>query len=904
MNLDDVLAAFGALDEDQKDELKAMALAQTGQQRFVPNPGPQTEAWFSEADELFYGGGAGGGKRLDVDTPVPTPSGWTTMGDLVAGDTIFSSDGSQTRVLAVSPILQADRSFEVEFDTGEVIYADGDHLWLTESKRERDNAIRLTEAFRVARRESRLSRRVEVSKKPWVSAAITAINASRVHDYKLPSTGSVRTTDEIAASLLSGKSANHAIAVAKPLDIDAAHVPIDPYLLGLWLGDGYSAGGLIGMDVDDMSEILPHISSEIVSRRTDTVGRKRPFEVVRFAGLQKQLRCLGILGDKRIPLPYLRAGFEQRCDLLRGLMDTDGTVDRRGQCEIALSKQDLIDDVHHLLSTLGIKCTVRTHKVERGNTSFRIKFVCPWPVFKLRRKRDRQKMDGLRTTTLRRYIVDVRPCAPRMMRCIAVDHSSKLYLVGRSCIPTHNTTLIIGLATEVHKNSLVFRRNYKQISGLEQEAARILGSRDGYNSQLKQWKLGAGRMMEFGGLQLEKDKENYQGRQNDLKAWDEITQFTETQFRYVNAWNRDAGGGRCRIVATGNPPTTPQGQWVIKYWGPWLDKNHKNPAAPGELRWFTTIDGEDTEVDGRGPHFVNGEWVDAVSRTFIPSRLEDNPDLMQTGYAARLNSLPKALRERLRAGSFDVEEEDDEWQVFPTSWLRQAQARWTTEPPAEVPMTAIAVDVAQGGNDRTVLQARYDWWYGRPESHPGKDTPDGPTVAGLIVRKMRDRCRIIVDAGGGYGGDTLTQLAHADLNCFGFKGGSGSASSTRDGMYGFFNARAQAIWQFREQLDPNFFSKIALPPDEELIADLAAYRFEIVARGQKEEIIILPKEEMKELLGRSPDKGDTTIMLSVAKMAGLKRPKAAQERRDQKLQSFKAKTSSSALKDKLRGKAR
>ena len=85
-------------------------------------------------------------------------------------------------------------------------------------------------------------------------------------------------------------------------------------------------------------------------------------------------------------------------------------------------------------------------------------------------------------------------------------------------------------------------------------------------------------------------------------------------------------------------------------WGPWLDKAHPNPAKPGELRWFTTIDGEDTEVDGRGPHIINGEEVFARSRTFIPSRLEDNPDLMESGYAATLEALPKELRERLRHG--------------------------------------------------------------------------------------------------------------------------------------------------------------------------------------------------------------------------------------------------------------
>jgi hypothetical protein len=121
-------------------------------------------------------------------------------------------------------------------------------------------------------------------------------------------------------------------------------------------------------------------------------------------------------------------------------------------------------------------------------------------------------------------------------------------------------------------------------------------------------------------------------------------------------------------------------------------------------------------------------------------------------------------------------------------------------------------------------------------------------------------------------------------------------------MYGFKNLRAQAVWQLREQLDPEYGSRIALPPDPEMVADLCSYRFDIVPSGAGEVILVLPKEEQKELLGRSPDKGDTTVMLSASKMGGLRRPKAAQERKDMRHRQFKSITSNSAMKDKLRGK--
>ncbi|MFN7090710.1 MAG: terminase [Allorhizobium sp.] len=461
------------------------------------------------------------------------------------------------------------------------------------------------------------------------------------------------------------------------------------------------------------------------------------------------------------------------------------------------------------------------------------------------------------------------------------------------------TALLCGLAVDEYQPALILRRQATQIKGIEDEIARLLGTRVGYNGQSHMWRLPTGGTVELGGVPHESDKEKYQGRPHRLKGFDEITQFTESQYRYIIGWSRDAKGRRCRVVATGNPPTSADGMWVLKYWGPWLDPAHTNPAKSGELRWFTTIDGEDVEVP---EDYVGPEGERPRSRTFIQSKLEDNPDLMASGYASTLEALPPELRERLRRGSFAPDTQDDEWQVIPTKWIKAAQARWFDRPPEGVPMTAVAADVAQGGSDKTQIQARYDWWYSRFSSYPGKETPDGPTVAGLIIKEMRDRCRVVVDAGGGYGGDTLTQLAHADVDCYGFKGGSGSGSSTREGMYGFKNLRSQAVWQFREQLDPAYDSRIALPPDPELEQELAAFRYEIRPGGDGEIIMVLPKDEMKERLGRSPDKADTTIMLSASKMGGLKRPKAAQERKDQQRLRLQSVTANASLKARLRGK--
>jgi hypothetical protein len=230
------------------------------------------------------------------------------------------------------------------------------------------------------------------------------------------------------------------------------------------------------------------------------------------------------------------------------------------------------------------------------------------------------------------------------------------------------SALLCGLAIEEHKKAIIFRREYPQIKGLVDEVHRQLGTRDGYNAHEKVWRLPKGNELEFGSVQHEDDKEKYQGRAHDLKGFDEITHFSQSQYRFLIAWNRSTEQGqRCRVVATGNPPISAEGTWVIKYWGPWLDPTHPQPAEPGEVRWFLMKDGQSVQVDGPGPHGLDakGQPIMARSRTFIPARLEDNPDLMATGYASVIEGMPEPLRTMMREGRFDVGQRDAEFQVIP-----------------------------------------------------------------------------------------------------------------------------------------------------------------------------------------------------------------------------------------------
>jgi hypothetical protein len=193
--------------------------------------------------------------------------------------------------------------------------------------------------------------------------------------------------------------------------------------------------------------------------------------------------------------------------------------------------------------------------------------------------------------------------------------------------------LLIGAALTRHKRSIIFRREYKQVKALEDRCQEILGSRRGYNGQDRRWRLPDGRMLEFGACQHLGDEEAYQGRPHDLKAFDEITHFLEHQYRFLSTWLRTTTPGqRCRIICAGNPPTTSEGEWVTAYWGPWLDEQHPRLAQPGELRWYAVVDGKDIEVEDGAPFDWKGETITPLSRSFIPSRVEDNPHLMETGY--------------------------------------------------------------------------------------------------------------------------------------------------------------------------------------------------------------------------------------------------------------------------------
>ncbi|MFC0446896.1 replicative DNA helicase [Rhodococcus jostii] len=424
----------------------------------------------------------GVGKALALDTPLATPTGWTTMGDVQVGDHLIDADGKPTRVVAATDIMVGRPCYEVEFSDGTVLVADEQHQWLTETRASRRSALQ----------------------------AATGYNR-----YKNQGTfAEVRTTAEIAATLRCSTvdaRVNHSVTNAKPLELPAQDLLVPPYALGAWLGDGTSAAaqitcadpeiimlieaeGLVAVpsttaklryslqlapeapiaprDCVVCGESFVPFTSQVRTCGQSCGGKARfmsdpvPAPTCAHCGgpsiglrlcqtcrnevgtLQARLRTLGVLGNKHIPVQYLRGSELQRRWVLAGLLDTDGTVTAGGSVQFSVTSERLVRDAQELIVSLGYRCQMSTKKVrgrtEASSTAYTLTFATDDEVFGLPRKALLHKERRASSSTVRsgsRFITDVRKVDSVPVRCVEVDNADHLYLAGRAMVPTHNSTL-------------------------------------------------------------------------------------------------------------------------------------------------------------------------------------------------------------------------------------------------------------------------------------------------------------------------------------------------------------------------------------------------------------------------------------------------------------------------------
>jgi len=511
------------------------------------------------------------GKALALDTPLPTPAGWTTMGEVQIGDHLIGADGQPTRVVAATGVMRGRPCYEVEFDDGTVIIADAEHEWRTSTRAARrqragtqtawywtkESRLRLRTAYQAAQTEPDRSvtatellamvgaefRNIMHTAGHGVGLAaervpVQVAGPTRSYIWRAPAYSSRRallaamvqladrpknaattavhedvlTTAQIAETLrhrVDGRL-NHAVAVAKPADLPWQDLPFPPYSLGVWLGDGSAHSGRFtsadpqiaaeiegeGMRVIKSQKIplgytiqLPELAPiaerlciicgrsfipktaqvRTCGRTCGSRSRSQKWRSVLEAppqplcpdcgrpssGLRQCRACrrIGVLGNKHVPMPYLRASEAQRRALLAGLLDTDGTVTSTGSVQFSVTSQRLAADVRELLMSLGYRCGWSEKRVPGANAAssvaYTITFTTTDDVFRLERKRvvhRERHPQKTRARTGLRFISAVRPIDSVAVRCVQVDSADHMYLASRSMIPTHNSTLALDFA--------------------------------------------------------------------------------------------------------------------------------------------------------------------------------------------------------------------------------------------------------------------------------------------------------------------------------------------------------------------------------------------------------------------------------------------------------------------------
>ena len=395
------------------------------------------------------------GYALAMDTPVLTTKGFKPLADIEEGDRVFHPSGRPVKVLAALDPFLPDKCYELKFSDGSTIRAHGGHLWRTHAEK--------------------------------LFTGRTGRPSPKVGP---PNHTGVRTTKEIADTLNwhGRKGNNHSIAVSTPLRFDAADwsqqkdwldsgLPIHPYTLGMWLADGDVRNGVIAQSVKDLPaliEALTECGEEVsIGPSAETVRR------VKVKGLSAKLSALfGVRKTRRkyIPNAYMTAPVPQREELLRGILDGDGSVEvhhgkKCGSVSLNTTNKLVFDQICLLMRGLGMIVRERTvdmerFKSQRHRKTFKLVYSLRthpngrW-LFRYKRKQDRvgEPLDRRGYSTF--VIRAAKEIPVETMRCITVDADDGMWLAGRSLVPTHNSAALLGsmcyLLAEVKRNIVCYQ---------------------------------------------------------------------------------------------------------------------------------------------------------------------------------------------------------------------------------------------------------------------------------------------------------------------------------------------------------------------------------------------------------------------------------------------------------------
>lgn len=338
-------------------------------------------------------------KGLALDTPIPTPRGFVAMQDLKEGDDVFGIDGNAYKIVGKSDVHNRP-CYKVVFDDHSEIVCDDQHLWAVDYGADGARKVMGVEAIREACKQKDAQQ-----------------SSGRKQKYSCR------------------------IPLAKPVEYMPADLPIDPYVLGVWIGDGKHTSGEICKEDTGVFTCVEECGYDVGPFCGHNNGRTQSATIY---GLVTKLRTLGVLGNKHIPAIYLKGSVHQRLSLLQGLMDTDGSWNKvRKQCVFVTVNEKLADDVMQLLWGLG----QRPQKFRLNKRGFGKDVVCfdivfsPVDIKPFRTKVKADRCNGYVAPTVarRRMVMSVVEVESVPTQCISVDAPDNIYLCGTQMIPTHNT---------------------------------------------------------------------------------------------------------------------------------------------------------------------------------------------------------------------------------------------------------------------------------------------------------------------------------------------------------------------------------------------------------------------------------------------------------------------------------
>ena len=737
------------------------------------------------------------GKALDIGTKLPTPSGWSTVAALRPGDQVFDEGGKPCTVVAKSAVWDDD-AFEVMFADGSSLVTHGNHEW----------------------------------------AAIDVYTRPRgVTDWRdhYAATRTVTTRQMMGTLRSPGGQLRWRVPAARPLELPAAELPVDPYTLGIWLGDGKANDGTVTLNRED----APEIARRLPDGHFVPSGERPGSRVYRVHNLRRSLRLAGVLGNKHIPMAYLRASIAQRQELVRGLWDSDGYRQAGGSDEITLTNERLARDVQELLHTLGLVVRFRTGRAKLNGKDcgpkYRIAARFDFRPYHLARyawePRGRQA-----SRHTQRTVTGIQPAGKILTQCIEVDAPSHLFLAGDGFIPTHNSAIAALTIWWFALTRDATQTDWKVVTtaGAWRQLIQYLWP------ELKKW--------------------------STRLKWDKIRDHPLTA-RELLSLHMTLQYGHAFAAACSNPALIEGAHADSLLFV--FDESKSVPA--------NTFDACEGAFSGTGeslalalstPGEPSGRFYDICSRR--PGYEDWRPvhvtleDSIRAGRISRdwadqrkrqWGEISSLFQNRV-LGEFYAGDEDA---IIPLAWAEAAVERWHEwqeaggEDPGEPHV--IGVDPARMGEDKTVLAVRKGHVITELRVSAKEDTmATVGRVAGMLNADPSATAMVDVI---GVGAGVLDRLREMGLNAEPFTASGKTRKKDATGELGYMNIRAAAWYSLREALDPSAGAEICLPDDDDLLSDLSAPRSKDPLSGGI--LRMESKDDIRARIGRSTDRGDAVV---------------------------------------------